>query len=809
MYKFQKNLFCLLLVLSVFSSCKKKAFDEHYERPATLAPPIYQVLQARGNFTNFLACADKAGYKDILNSQGYWTLFAPNDAAFTKFFADPANVAKGITSLDKIDANLANKIVSYSLVYNAAATDHIADYQGAIVGAVAGYQPNLAFKRRTAYHANVDTVTINANNAPNLQPTLLGQTINIVGTNTNGGNPYVLNDYNNKYIPYFTSSADPNFPSGGFFGRIGLNPALDYNTFFPNTPFTGFNVVDGSVVNANIPAENGVIHEINTVVTPLPNLEEYLASKPDYSHYKQLFDRYMVNYASNVNFTHLNQVATGSSALVYVKTYAGQSGAGAIPSFALNNESYGAPGTAGQYQTYTLLAPSNASFDGYVNSVLLEHYSSIAQLPINVISDFINSQMFTQPLWPSKFNLASNVNSLGESTKITLSNVTDPKFCSNGIFYGTNQVNAPNAFASVYGRVYLDPDYSLMKVLFDNTAMKINLTLYPGGKYTVILYSNAQLAAAGFSYSTVNGAFTYVAPPGGYTNPYALSAQALLSRIVAMGIFRTDANELSDISGSGIYQSAGIGGNAPEYVKYSGNTFQGPGNAEANNSVPMKISQAAPNPSPKQTINGITYYSNTSGPLLFPSSIAVTAVVGTNLAKYGTNPTDPYYYFFQYLKNNVALFNTANNAILGVDGGVPFTVLVPTNAAMQDAVNNGWLPSTGTGAVKTPLFNPTVASDIALVTNFMKYHFIKGFTIAPDGKQSGPAFSTLLFNSNGDQVTLRVDNGPGQNNMRVIDGQARIANVANSSTAVLANYAIIQSIDTYLQYIDPYSFGKY
>src|SRR5476651_184760 len=105
MYKFQKNLFCLLLVLSVFSSCKKKAFDEHYERPATLAPPIYQVLQARGNFTNFLACADKAGYKDILNSQGYWTLFAPNDAAFAKFFADPANVAKGITSLDKIDAN--------------------------------------------------------------------------------------------------------------------------------------------------------------------------------------------------------------------------------------------------------------------------------------------------------------------------------------------------------------------------------------------------------------------------------------------------------------------------------------------------------------------------------------------------------------------------------------------------------------------------------------------------------------------------------------------------------------------------------
>ena len=36
---------CLLL-----AGCKKK-FDDYYERPATLEPPIYQQLESRGNFT--------------------------------------------------------------------------------------------------------------------------------------------------------------------------------------------------------------------------------------------------------------------------------------------------------------------------------------------------------------------------------------------------------------------------------------------------------------------------------------------------------------------------------------------------------------------------------------------------------------------------------------------------------------------------------------------------------------------------------------------------------------------------------------
>src|ERR1700760_2094788 len=97
MYKFLKNLLCLLLILFAFSACRKKALDDFYGRPASLAQPLYQVMQSKGNFTNFLACVDKAGYTNILSTAGYWTLFAPNDDAFKKYFT--ANNITGVSQM--------------------------------------------------------------------------------------------------------------------------------------------------------------------------------------------------------------------------------------------------------------------------------------------------------------------------------------------------------------------------------------------------------------------------------------------------------------------------------------------------------------------------------------------------------------------------------------------------------------------------------------------------------------------------------------------------------------------------------------
>ena len=80
------HFFLILLGIAGAGGCSRNQFDDVYARPESLAPPIYQQLQNKGRFTNMLALIDKSGYQKTLGSAGYWTLFAPNDDAFGRYF---------------------------------------------------------------------------------------------------------------------------------------------------------------------------------------------------------------------------------------------------------------------------------------------------------------------------------------------------------------------------------------------------------------------------------------------------------------------------------------------------------------------------------------------------------------------------------------------------------------------------------------------------------------------------------------------------------------------------------------------------
>src|SRR5687768_11514725 len=114
MNKLMLRMSLILTLTLLLINCRKKAFDDYYGRPESLEPPIYQQLEKKGNFKNLLSLIDKGGYKTTLAAAGYWTFFAPNDAAFTKFFQD-----RGISGPENIDSAAARAIIQYLLVYNA------------------------------------------------------------------------------------------------------------------------------------------------------------------------------------------------------------------------------------------------------------------------------------------------------------------------------------------------------------------------------------------------------------------------------------------------------------------------------------------------------------------------------------------------------------------------------------------------------------------------------------------------------------------------------------------------------------------
>lgn len=203
-----------LPLLALLFGCSRDVFDEYYGRPDYLEAPIYQQLEANGNYKNLTVLIEKAGYKDILSKAGYWTMFAPNDAAFTAFFQE-----QGISDVSKIDNATAAKIVRYALVYNAFREDQLSDYQSAT-----GWVKDNAFRRRTAFYDGFITKTIN------------GQSKVTVSSNRNnrtGTNYYIPGDNNNKYITYFTKE---------YFAEKKLS-AIDFNYFYPSKSYTGFNIL--------------------------------------------------------------------------------------------------------------------------------------------------------------------------------------------------------------------------------------------------------------------------------------------------------------------------------------------------------------------------------------------------------------------------------------------------------------------------------------------------------------------------------------------------------------------------------------
>jgi uncharacterized surface protein with fasciclin (FAS1) repeats len=729
MWNLLKPYLLVVPLLFFLGGCRDKEFEDHYGRPDWLPSPIYQQLEAKGNFKNFLACIDKAGYKNSLSSAGYFTVFAPNDAAFESFLAE-----QNLTDINAVDEALARKIVTYALVYNAFESSRLPDYQSNI-----GWQPLNAFKRRTAYYDGVYS-----------EQTLDGRTLKVTSANRNGG--YVFGDNNNKYVPYFIES---------YLTAKKLS-AFDYNYFYPDVLYSGFNVANASVVTADIQAENGVIHELDKVILPLPSIEAHINQKPEYSVFKGLLERYEIGYQTHPEVTNRYRVLTGSDEQVYVKFYS------PALAFSPNNENFlKVADNDGQSDGWTMFVPTNEATNEYINKVLLEHYKSLDEMPPSIINDFINAHMWQTTVWPSKFSTALNF--LGEEARFDpSSNVVDANVLSNGVFYGTNKAQDADVFRSVYGRAYLDPNYSLM-TRFLNRELKTTIKS-PYVKFTLFLIPDAVLRSAGHDYNITTGDWVY----NGSTN----LAVENWSRMINMHVLITQKNELKNLSGQGIAETFG-----GEFIKYNNNTVVAAGNLEKSTTVKVNTPQ---NPS-KIVYNGIVHYADRI--IAFPDNNPVKGL-GFYIRDLGDVAGKPYQRFYDYLKNS-AIFNASSGDINGVSSGVFYTFFIPNNTAIAQAVTDGVLPASVTPASDT---------DRQKVIDFILYHILPKFSIIGNGKEEG-SFESLFKTLGGDATVLTISNKPAISEFKITDMKGRVANVVNGTASnVLGNRAVFHQIDKYLRY---------
>ncbi|MDI9858263.1 fasciclin domain-containing protein [Flectobacillus roseus] len=738
-----------VLISTFLGSCTKEELDI-YKRPETLEPPIYQVLTKRGNFKTLLGVIDKSGYQRTLSSAGYWTFFAPNDDAFNKYFTSAG------LSLNALDSTKAREIVQGLLVFNAFDKNRLADYQ-----APTGWQDSRAFRRKTAYYTGFYD-----------EKSFDGNSFKSVATNRQNGS-YIVGDNNNKHISYFTDE---------YLSARGLT-AADYNYFYPNVNYSGFNVMNSKVVNADIFAENGMIHEIDDVPTVQPSIDEYIRNKPEYSVFRNLIEKYAATYGLNDAMTIKYANLTGKGDKIYVKNYNKQASSSKYLTFAPNCENFSkiAENDA-QLDMWSIFVPTNDVLTPYINSVLLENYKSLDAMPPGIIIDLINAHLFPSTVWPTKFQ--NSFNALGEEARFNANaNVVEKKILSNAMFYGTNKVQESNLFSSVYSKSYLDPKYSMMTRILDMDWK--NTILNPRVNYVLFMISDDLFKAAGYDYdisksvaNVANSEWGYTAP-GTTTRTSGTSILANLQRIVATSVVYTPNKELDNLSGSGVIDA--ING---EYIRFDGNKVYSTGTKTA----PLSVLGS------KTASNGKVYYTN--GVLNFaPANTTVADPIGKDLSNLAPTLNSDFGYFFEYLKNS-SLYTAATFAISNVSEGTFYTLFIPNNAAIQAAVNDGVLPGTGTGATKTPVYNPTSLLDKKKVEDFINYHILNKKAVATDGKESG-AMETLLKDANGDAVNVTVLNSKGA--MSLSDAKLRKATVIVNKSNNLSNRAVIHLIDNYLK----------
>jgi uncharacterized surface protein with fasciclin (FAS1) repeats len=736
----------LLMLIIAASGCRKQAWEEFYGRPESLEPPVYKLLEARGNFKSFLKAIDKAGYKTTLSTAGYWTIFAPHDSAFDAYLK-----GIGVAGVDQLDSVTCQKIVTYSTIYNGFNKSRIDDYQGN-----AGWIPNNAFRRRTA---NYTGVYDDVNKA--------GVTIKAIQSNRNNNGTffYADADNNNKYVSIFTDT---------FFRAKALS-AADYNYFYPATTFTGFNVLDGIVVESNLPAENGVVHIVNKVLVPLPSIDEYLRSKPEYSEFKKIFDNYLVEFVLNQSATEKYRNITGKGDNIFTKVFSPNL------AYSLNNENFlKLQDNDGQANCYSIFAPENAPLLTYINNVLLEHYASVGELPRQVLFDFINAHLWQSAVWPTQFR--NSFNFLGEPARFDpVADVKDRKLLSNGFFYGTNKVQESNLFGTVYGKVYLDPAYSYMNRMLDQE-MKF-IVSNPNQRFVLFMVSNEAWNKAGyFADATVdnNPAFQWrYIPANGGANIVGSSALVRMLRIINQHVVPMPSQALENMSGAGVARTYGN-----EFVRWDNGKVFASGNMDST------INFAANTLEFKRASNGTVFYIDRL--LTYTEN-----QVGRHIEKLGAAASSPYNHFWQYL-NGSPLYTASTGTINGISAGVSYTIFAPTNAAILDAVRNGFLPGSIVNGNPVPNFRPTNPFQIELVTRFLQYHILNKVAVATDGEASG-AYETLLRNAAGESTTIFVNNAT-VNAMSLTDQFGRIGTVNLNPSNYLSNRVVIHLVDRYLQY---------
>lgn len=712
-----KNLFLLASCLLVFACCEDEA-DKYYERPDWLEAPIYEILQNEGRFTHYLECIDRTDYAKVLKGAALSTIFAPNDEAFSAYLKE-----NSYSSVADIPDEKVNEIVAYSIVYSKWTTDHLAD------SFEEGEYVTGSFKRKTNCYGGPYRDPEFDNNWVVDETSRYGFSYSVVNYQVN------LTTQNYKFLPIYSSAYFNSFPAP--------LQATDYTTFFPNSSYTGNNVQAGTILTGNIPAENGIIHEVSLVSEPLENMEEHL-KKSEFQSFKSLLDsrsattgefvfKGYVELPNDLLETFQKRLPNETINQIYFKGYTTGLAISPVGENIYDTET-GINVT--EKSGNTLFIPRNDILDKFILDKLLKYYGNIDQLSAEVIATLLNTHMVNDLVWPSQYAGALNstgefINGLGlQGNDFLNDGILGSQIASNGFIYHIDHVIKSRFFETVYAGIYLNPDYLLLNRAYKKfypaglmeELMKSPLNGFTSERYTMINFSDQLLEEDGLIYDNINDAFSNSEMTVG-------SADERLKRLMQMHIFPGLKNneidsEITDFSQSPISNYNGWGFLVNYYgdmIRYKENQLQAAGNIEDGTVVSIKKIEDEFNNGYAFSADRMLQYTpreSATGEARFEE---LTMWQYLSRAKQ-QNPNVSM--FVDYVE--LCLKNPDTDELDGIKADNYHTVLMVNNTAMNQAITRGYIKPVAS-------LSSADIEGMAQATAFTNAHFLQGTVLPDDG----------------------------------------------------------------------------
>jgi uncharacterized surface protein with fasciclin (FAS1) repeats len=489
----------ILILLIILSGCTKE-FEEYYQVPEGLIGTILDVLEEDGNYTQFFRAVELVEFDDVLGETGNFTVFAPDDAAFSEFFNET-----GYPSLEDIPIEELEGIVYYHIIFWAYSKFMLL-YGLGVQDATIEYS-TLNFKKPTRYVPPTST-----------EYDTIGRMYNVF--------------HEPKFLPVYSNE---------LFSELEEDASVNYSFLYPGSVFGGFHADRAEVVEHDVPAQNGWIHKIDKVLIPPDNHDQILSKREDFSTFKELLDE-------NIEYQYSSSYTTAQDNEGDVDED------GELDSLFLKMNTIFPWGTSpdienvaydGHQNILTLLAPTNQALDNFMME-RTSGYTSIYNIGEYWINWYLQHYIGTN-YWPSGFSSLTedwerDLTSTLVDCNISEGDIAYAQPASNGPFCGIHKYLLPKIFESVAQPIIGKSEYEwfcnmLVHYLADRLLNEENLA------FTLFAPTNDAISDAGYIFRGGLGGFGLYGPDPFYPISRKEATDIVNSHIIFGELYESDFEE--------------------------------------------------------------------------------------------------------------------------------------------------------------------------------------------------------------------------------------------------------------------------